>query len=75
MVGETAMQVEIGKMSDLLSQIHVCNEWAIQLPNDVADLNNEQLTETGIYRLSLFCQENNIFMYTENAYSLVTSGY
>uniref|UniRef100_A0AC34GV87 Uncharacterized protein n=1 Tax=Panagrolaimus sp. ES5 TaxID=591445 RepID=A0AC34GV87_9BILA len=74
-VGETAMHVEIGKMSDLLSQIHVCNEWTIQLPNSVTDLNNENLTETDIYRLSLFCQENNIFMYTENAYSLVTSGY
>uniref|UniRef100_A0A914R399 Proliferating cell nuclear antigen n=1 Tax=Panagrolaimus davidi TaxID=227884 RepID=A0A914R399_9BILA len=75
-VDGTTLKTSFGNISDLLTQIHSCNDWKIQLPNKVSDFNISNLTEHEIYRLSLFCQESNIFMsMEENSTSSAKSGY
>ena len=63
-----------GNETTLLSAQYVCNDWTIVFPPKLTDLNVYKPGPSDLFRVSMFCFEQNPYAYSDNYASLVTSG-
>ncbi|KAK0414175.1 hypothetical protein QR680_007183 [Steinernema hermaphroditum] len=73
-VGGSTLALEIGLPNDLLSKEFICDEWRVKFPPRMSLMNVYDVGERELIRTSMICMAENMYMYSDNAKYLVSSG-
>uniref|UniRef100_A0A1I8AL77 PLAT domain-containing protein n=1 Tax=Steinernema glaseri TaxID=37863 RepID=A0A1I8AL77_9BILA len=73
-VDGSTLSLSIGLPSDLLAKEYICDDWTVKFPPRLSLMNVYDVGEREIIRTSMICMEENMYLFSDNAKYLVTSG-